>query len=64
MYKTRFNQRSIAVLPSLQPLLDFFLQELVLIQFWFILPLNNIPMYFHNPLLNEGAGLYLLSCIG
>ena len=53
MYKTRFNQRSIAVLPSLQPLLDFFLQELVLIQFWFILPLNNIPMYFHNPLLNE-----------
>lgn len=53
MYKTRCNQRSIAVLPSLQPLLDFFLQELVLIQFWFILPLNNIPMYFHNPLLNE-----------
>lgn len=57
MYKTRCNQRSIAVFPSVQPLLDFFLQEPVLIQFWFILPLlfNNIPMYFHNPLLDEGC---------
>lgn len=55
MYKTRCNQRSIAVFPSLQPLLDFFLQEPILIQFWLILPLlfNNIPIYFHNPLLDE-----------
>ena len=57
MYKTRCSQRSVAVFPSLQLLLDFSLQEPMLIQFWFILPLlfNNIPTYFHDPLLDESC---------